>query len=89
MVTCKAVGYPDPFIDWMDSSGNVISANIRSYHFWGTYESTFSITLLISQNDCQGTYSCTASNSQDLVSRIIITRSIDVCTEGEFRIILL
>ena len=86
IVTCEAVGYPQPSVEWRDSSGNVINTIFETIATPGTYETTFRVSLMVSQEGCQGRYSCLARNRND---GTVITRamSVDVCDGGELHAI--
>ena len=83
IVTCEAVGYPNPSVDWQDCSGNVINNLTQTVTDLHTYETTYSLTFTVSQDDCQGCYSCSARNRNN-GAVITLTRSVDVCIEGKF-----
>ena len=85
VISCEAVGYPDLFIELLNSSGDVITANTEEFMSPGTYETAFTRTLTVSYDgQCPGPFYCSASNSQDRNSRIVKTKRIDVCPEGKF-----
>ena len=83
-MTCEAVGYPDPSIRLQNSSGSVI--DIATIVTLGTYE-TILETPIVSQDNCQGPYSCLARNANQ-GSIITETRTIDICTEGKFHALI-
>ena len=80
-MTCEAVGHPQLFVEWQDSSENVISTIFETITVPGTYETTVRVTLMVSQEGCQGRYTCIAKNRDE---GAIIERqmSVDVC-DGE------
>ena len=77
-MTCEAVGYPQPSVEWQDISGNVIRTIFETITVPGTYERTLRVTVMVSQEGCQGRYSCIAKNRNES-AMIIKGMSIDVC----------
>ena len=83
-VTCVAVGYPTPSVEWQDSLGRTINSNEYAATVLtpGTYENMLSITISVSRFDCRGAYSCSATN-MIRGSRVTLHDNRNFCNEGE------
>ena len=83
-VTCIAVGYPTPTVEWQDSSGRTINSNEYAATVLtpGTYENMQSIMISVSRLNCRGSYSCSATN-RIRGSLVTLHASRDFCNEGE------
>ena len=82
-VTCIAIGYPTPTVEWQDSSGHTINSNeYETVLTPGTYEMMLSITISVSRFNCLGAYSCSATNTIQ-GSRITLRDNRNFCDEGK------
>ena len=77
-ITCTAIGYPEPDVEWMSNDGSVVDENTLVTKNIVTASSgnlyNVSVSMTISRNDA-GNYTCVANNS---VGDDIITITVTV-----------
>ena len=88
MITCEAIGYPSVVIEWLDSSGNVITADQTVIPTPGVFEQSVRNILTVRDGNCQDPYVCRACNGE-CSSAIRTSRSVRICIPGESTVCLL